>query len=452
MVKSEFIIAATSSGSGKTLLTLGILAALARRGLKVQPFKCGPDFIDPSLHKMITGRTSYNLDLFMMGEEACRNTYDRFSFQADTAVIEGVMGLFDGGASSTAALSLALALPVVLIVDVRSAAESVAAIIKGFELFNPAVRICGVICNQVGSERHKQLIRDAVATSCSSGILGFFPRHKQFSMPSRHLGLHMGDEIAFSDVQMIELAETIEESIDIDRLLSLSEKTVADCVFPIADPKCNSCDLRLAVARDNAFCFYYQENLDLFTSHGIEIVSFSPLTDARPPTGIDGIYLGGGYPELYGAQLSRNVEMRRAILDYVNAGGAVYAECGGFMYLTYQLIDLSGDVFPMAGVFPLVVKMKPKLARLGYRKVKLQQDCLLGRAGQILYGHEFHYSEVVAVKEKMEPLYELEDGRQEGFVRNRALGSYVHLHLGGTVDNIRHFAETLRSARNEEKI
>ena len=460
MIKAQFIIAATSSGSGKTLLTLGLLAALRRRGLRLAPFKCGPDFIDPSLHKMITGQTSYNLDLFMMGEEACQKTFQAYSTEAEVKVVEGVMGLFDGGKSSTAALSLALGLPVILVVDVRSAAESVAAVIKGFELYDPAVRLAAVICNQVGSPRHRQLIGDAVALSCQAEILGYFPRQAKFAMPSRHLGLHMGDEIAMTAAETAALADTVESNINLDRLLAITAVKETSTIVPARPVAVRPDGPRLAVAQDQAFCFYYQENLDLLAAAGVTIVPFSPLQDSTLPAGIAGIYLGGGYPELHAAELCGNESMRRAIHDFCQAGGIVYSECGGFMYLTDKLIDLAGQSFAMVGVFPLVVQMKPKLARLGYRQVTLRQDCLLGRAGEVLFGHEFHYSEIVGAGDEHPfgsmpaavPAYTFADGRLDGYISKRTMGSYVHLHLGGTATSARHWAEELQSERKRKNL
>ena len=228
-----FLIGGTTSGSGKTLITLGILAALAARGLAVQPFKCGPDFIDPSLHRMVTGRISSNLDLRMCGLEFCRNTFNQRLSGQDVGVVEGVMGLFDGNLSSSAALATALALPVVLVIDARSAAESVAAVLKGFELYDPSVQIKGVIFNRVGSERHIELIRGAVEKSCQARILGFFPRDSRFEIPDRHLGLHMGEESPLDGMQLAGLVSAVEKHIDLDALLSLGTSRVST---PVVSP------------------------------------------------------------------------------------------------------------------------------------------------------------------------------------------------------------------------
>jgi cobyrinic acid a,c-diamide synthase len=445
--RSEFIIGATKSGSGKTLLTLGILAALAKRKIVVQPFKCGPDFIDPTLHQMMVSRPSINLDLHMMGTEGCLASYDRYGSGAEAVVVEGVMGLFDGGIASTAALGVTLDIPVVLVVDVRSAAESIAAVIKGFELYNPDLRICGVICNQVGSKRHEKMIQDAVDQSCKSEILGFFPRNVSFELPSRHLGLHMGQEVSMDGGQVDTLVSAIEKNINIERLLQLSISSSKHANQSVLCQGKSLDKVRLAVAQDAAFCFYYRENLQILKEHGFELVYFSPLKDTKLPSGIDGIYLGGGYPELFAEQLSINIEMRRSLLKWVEGGGFVYAECGGLMYLTESLTDLSGKSFPMTGVFPVTVRMKPRFSRLGYRTVTLNDDSLLGLRGQMLFGHEFHYSEIETISDGIDRLYELEDGRKEGYRVKNVMGSYVHLHFAKTPESIRHMYTTLHKSK-----
>ena len=426
---SSFIICGTRSGSGKTTITLGILAALKRRGLTVQSFKCGPDFIDPTLHTMVTGTVSRNLDLRMAGASFCRSTFLKNSAGMDVSVIEGVMGLFDGGDSSSAALAITLSLPVVLVIDVRSAAESVAAVLKGFELFNPAVRLAGVIFNRVGSPRHRQLIEDAVVQNCSTEILGFFPRDAQFTIPERHLGLHMGDESPLDKGQVDTLASAIERYIDVDRLLQVNKVEIAGLPQP-SRFSLKKRRARLAVARDEAFCFYYQDNFDLFERAGIDCIFFSPLHDTGLPRNIDGIYLGGGYPELHAGQLCRNEAMRSQIRAWAEAGGVLYCECGGFMYMARELISLDGTRFSMAGVFPATIIMKDSLSRLGYREATLTADCMFGQSGDRLYGHEFHYSTIKEIAPEVSSAFVLQDGRKEGYMVGNALGGYVHLHFG----------------------
>ena len=466
-----FLIGGTSSGSGKTTLTLGILAALKARGLSVQPFKCGPDFIDPSLHKMVTGRISSNLDLLMCGREFCRKTFSQQLLGHDIGVVEGVMGLFDGGPSSSAALALALALPVILVIDARSAAESVAAVLKGFEVFNPDVQIKGVIFNRVGSVRHVELIRGAVELSCQARILGFFPRDIRFEIPDRHLGLHMGDEAPLNKNQLAGLIAAVEQHIDLDALLSLGAgRQLASPLLhpsltptspgrPVRSPLPPSMapaalghpwpsSLKLAVARDLPFCFYYEDNLAILEKAGFELLLFSPLKDQKLPEGMDALYLGGGYPELHAEDLSRNVAMRSAIADWARGGGVIHAECGGFMYLCEELIDLDGKAHAMAGVFPATVRMQSSLSRLGYRQPLLKMDCLWGTKGEVLHGHEFHYSVIDRMDPDVETIYQLEDGRTEGFKVGNAVGGYLHLHFGQTERNVDTFYNYIWQMQN----
>ncbi len=448
---SSCIIAAAHSGSGKTLLTIGIMAALIRRGLDVQPFKCGPDFIDPTLHQMVVGRPSRNLDLFMMGAPVCRDTFARHSQTCDVALVEGVMGLFDGAEASTASLAKVLDIPVVLIVDARSAAESAAALIKGFEIFDPHVRICGVILNQVGSDRHIELIRGAMTSNCRSKLLGAFPREKGFAMPERHLGLHMGDEHPLPEDQLDRLAAAIEKYIDIDSLLEATRGPGIMAEERIADA-CPTRKVRLAVARDAAFSFYYHDNFDIMARLGLELKFFSPLTDRSLPEGTDAVYIGGGYPELHASRLSANTSMLDSIRQWAADGGLLYCECGGLMYMAGQFSDLDGVVFPMVGVFPLKMEMQKRFSRLGYRSVELQADCFLGRQGDILFGHEFHYSSITAGEEGLDMLYTLQDSRREGFRVGNAIGSYVHLHFGRTPANVRHFYRAIVAQRRREEL
>jgi len=448
---SAFIIAATRSGSGKTLLSLGIMAALVRRGLKVGPFKCGPDFIDPTLHRLVVASDSDNLDLFMMGEECCRRIFDRNAAGVDVRVVEGVMGLFDGGEASTAALAKSLDLPVLLVVDARSAAESVAAVVKGFEVYDGTIRLCGVILNQIGSERHVALISKALATSCSTPLLGAFPRDRQFSMPERHLGLYMGEERPLSDEQLDRLAAAVEEHVDIPQLLAATgcpvpaDREAGAPAAPLAKR------LRLAVARDAAFCFYYRENLELLTAAGFDLVFFSPLSDTALPLDTAAVYLGGGYPELHAARLAANGMMKAALRQWVEEGGPLYCECGGLMYMAEELADSGGGSFPMVGIFPLKMIMRPRFSRLGYRRVRLLRDCLLGRRGSELYGHEFHYSEPAGTPPDLECVYELEDGRREGYACRNAIGSYVHLHFGRTAGALEWLYQQALSLQNMRK-
>lgn len=428
---SAILIAGTSSGSGKTTITLGLLATLRNMGLTVQPFKCGPDFIDPGLHQLACGRVSRNLDLWMMGEPQVRETFAAGAAGADISVIEGVMGMFDGQASSSAALAEALAVPLVLILDVRSAAESVAAVLKGFETLMPEVAPVAVILNRVASPRHLELVSEAIRKHCRAEILGHLPQSLDFAMPARHLGLFTGEEQPISPEALDRLAATITAQVNLKRLLELAAGAIVSTVDDLpAHQEQAAVQARIGVARDRAFCFYYEDNFDLLRVAGAELVFFSPLEDQELPAGLDGLYLGGGYPELYARELSGNLTMRQAVSDWAASGRPLYAECGGFMYLSEGIVGEDGDVLPMAGVFPVTARMQKKRASLGYREVRLERDCFFGPAGTVLRGHEFHYSIIDAMPAHIERIYAVNNESREGYRHNNVLGGYLHLHFG----------------------
>ena len=440
---SAFLLGGTASGSGKTTLTLGIMAALKARGLSVQPFKCGPDFIDPTLHKMVTGEVSSNLDLRMCGSDFCKQIFSSRLAGKNVAVVEGVMGLFDGGIASSASLAVELRLPVILVVDARSAAESVAAVVKGFEEYEKDVEIAGVIFNRVGSKRHRELIETGMQGKCASRILGFFPRDIRFEIPDRHLGLHMGEENPLDDEQLDLLVQAIEKHIDLDALLQISsypETAELPRSFARVD---NNRRVRLAVAKDQAFCFYYEDNLRILEQHGAELIFFSPLTDQVLPEGCHGVYFGGGYPELHAEKLSCNRSMLASVKKFAESGGIIYGECGGFMYLCTEIRTIDHKSFKMSSVFPFHVRMKPRLSRLGYRQPTLLQDCFLGKKKQNLHGHEFHYSELLESCEPIETVYQLDNHSNEGFIINNVIAGYIHLHFGRSYKNVQTFINCL---------
>ncbi len=455
--KQAIIIAGTHSGCGKTTVTLGAMAALSNRNIAVQPFKCGPDFIDPTLHLLMTDQVSRNLDVRMCGPEYVRQLFSTHAPSEESAgagkgasssqaisVIEGVMGLFDGGKGSAASLASLLDIPVILVVDVRSAAESVAAVVKGFETLDPQVCVAGVIFNRVGSERHLQMVTDAVKQHCQAEIIGSLPRDTSITLPSRHLGLHMGTEIELNRRRLIDL---MEEHLDLDRLLELSRKVDVQQVRSASpSPACTAESgkkVRIGVAWDEAFCFYYQDNLDMLEAAGAEIVLFSPLCDSTLPENLDGLYLGGGYPELHAATLVTNASMRAAVLAFSRSGKPVYAECGGFMYLTEAIIATDEQRYPMVGVYPVVSRMQKSLRRLGYRQVKMQTETILGSVDSCCYGHEFHYSSIDKMPAEIKRGYVLDDDRAEGYVRDNTLAGYVHLHWGRTPEAARYFVRMM---------
>ena len=456
MKKNAIIIAGTHSGCGKTTVTLGLMAALCQRKLTVQPFKCGPDFIDSTLHRLMTGQLSRNLDVRMCGADYVKQLFSRHAPANGISIIEGVMGLFDGGNGSAARLATLLDIPVILVVDVRSAAESVAAVVKGFETLDPKVRVAGVIFNRVGSERHFQMVGDAVQAHCQAKILGALPRENSISLPSRHLGLHMGTEVQLNRQRLVEL---VEQHLDLDRLLLLAGNgqnrdtaAVTDSVEkpvstePVTREDKTGKKVRLGVAWDDAFCFYYQDNLDMLEQAGAELVIFSPIKDQGLPENLDGLYFGGGYPELHGATLAANQTMRTQVQEFSRSNRPVYGECGGFMYLTRAIIDMDGRQYPMAGVYPVAARMQKRLRRLGYRQIKTETDTLLGSRAALAYGHEFHYSEIDPMPPEVERGYLLDDGRVEGYLLKNTLAGYVHLHWGRTPEVAENFVQLMRQA------
>src|SRR5713101_3719986 len=371
---SAIVVAGTHSGVGKTSVTLGLIGALRRRGLTVQPFKVGPDFIDPLHHQHASGRPPRNLDGWMLDPETNLQRFARASADAGVAVIEGVMGLFDGSdgkseRGSTAEMAKLLDIPVLLVIDASAMARSAAALIHGYTSFDPDLRVAGVILNNVAS---------------AVPILGALPRAKDLVVPERHLGLHLPHEARSEYVE--ELATLIEAHIDLDALLRSS--AIDRLPAPPATPSLPA-RARLAVARDEAFCFYYTDNLELLEQAGAELVPFSPISDPLPEN-IDGIYIGGGYPELHADKLASNKTTRDAIREFASAGGPIYAECGGLMYLAHAL-ELDGQAHPMCGVFPFSAAMPAPLA-IAY--VEITTNCGLFGSGQTARGHLFHHSAI----------------------------------------------------------
>ncbi len=430
------MVAAPWSGAGKTTITLGLLAALKARGLSVQSFKAGPDYIDPAHHARITGRPSHNLDTWMIPEAVNRRVFSEATHGCDVAVVEGVMGLFDGASGSrpegsTAHLAALLGIPVVLVVDVRSMARTAAALVAGLAGFDPSVRVAGVIWNRVGTPGHRRLLDEALESAGFPPALGALPREAGLAVPERHLGLVTPDDAGLGPEWAERLAATVEAHVDLDELLRRTPFRRAGSGAPrrAGRPVRHR---RIAVARDAAFCFYYEENLRVLRRGGAEILWFAPLEGDRVPPDVHGVYLGGGYPEVHARRLARN----RAFLDDLRAlhdrGVPIYAECGGFMALCTELEDLEGRVHPMAGVFRARVRMRRTRFRLGYREVEVTG--VDGLAGLRARGHEFHYSELVAPPRGAQAAYRVRDARgeplgTEGYRVGTALGSYIHLHF-----------------------
>lgn len=452
-VQRVLVLAGTSSGAGKTTVTLGLLEALRRRGVVVQPFKVGPDFIDPGLHEVAAGRRSYNLDGWMCGREHVLETVARRAADADLALVEGVMGCFDGvdGVSedgSTAQVAKWLGAPVVLVVDARAQSRSAAATVLGFERYDPDLNLAGVIFNRVGGELHAQWLAEAVRAACRARPLGALQRDETITLPERHLGLVTAVEGVLTPERRQRLADMCETSIDLDALQALATplRTPRQVSPPGASPPL----ARIGVARDPAFQFYYADNLDLLRAAGAELVFWSPLVDRELPD-VDGLYFGGGYPELHAVALAANVGLRTAVRDFGESGRPIYAECGGLMYLAVALEDLQGEVCPMVGLLPATVRMRPRRMTLGYTEVQFAADTPVGPAGAIARGHEFHYSTIDPVPEWVPRAWRLDrrrgGSRSEGYLIRQVLMSYVHLHFASNPTLVTSLVQACQRAR-----
>jgi cobyrinic acid a,c-diamide synthase len=453
-----FVLAGTHSGCGKTTVTLGLLAALRRKGLSVQPFKAGPDFIDSGIHRLAAGRTSRNLDVWMCGDAYVRDCFQRHAVPADISIVEGVMGLYDGN-PGTARLAETLDIPVVLVVDAYGMAESAAPLVQGFRDWGTGrgdcrVTIKGVIFNRVASESHYRRLAQSVK---AVDVLGYLPRDAHFHIPHRHLGLLVAEEAPMSDAEIEELAETVTRHIDLSAVLDLSLRGNPASQAPLRGPAVPvrpDRTARIAIASDKAFCFYYPDNIELLDEEGCEAIFFSPLSDSRLPDDIDAVYIGGGYPELYAGRLSANTTMRASIKDWAESGRPLYAECGGLVYLSRSIADFDHRPFKMAAVFPFETSMTEKRAYLGYREIILKDTCILGRAGESMRGHEFHYSKITEGQHTgTRPAYDVKNSAgnalaPEGHLYRNTLASYIHIHFGSNPATARSFIDFIRQGRD----
>jgi len=453
------LVSGTASGVGKTTVALAIMAGLRRRGLAVQPFKCGPDFLDTGHHTRICSRAARNLDTWMLSGEANRSVLRNAARGADVIVAEGMMGLFDGKNGSTeigssAEIAKLLKLPVVLVVDAAKSARSVAAVVLGFEMFDADLRLAGVILNRVASERHYEMVREAIESSCTTKILGWLPLEPAIAIPERHLGLQGAAEQAVDSTEAAidAFAALAANHLNLDGLLELECGLEMAGVEPERVTASASVDtVRLGVPSDHAFSFYYEDNLDLLREQGAEIVWFSPMTDASLPSGLDALYLGGGYPELHAKQLSGNRRILEEVRTFAASGRPVYAECGGMLYLSQSLRADEGS-YAMAGVLPLSMQMTNKLVQFGYVTVEFIEDCLLGRKGTVVRGHSFHHTRI-ASQGNVATSYHLQysmSGKEEleGFRQDNVLASYIHVHFRANPAVAENFVAAIRQARS----
>lgn len=423
------VIAGTHSGCGKTTVTLGLLSALKKKGMKVQPFKAGPDFIDAGLHTFITGVPSRNLDLWMCGEQGVKECFSKHTADVDIAVVEGVMGMYDGP-YSTAALAEILHLPVLLVVDAYGMAESAGAVVKGFTEYGKVRNVSGVIFNRVSSAAHFGMLKSAVP---DTPVFGYLPKDSDIMIPERHLGLMTAQENPVTRQSLDTLGDLVIKHIDVDGIIDTTGNKSHKPSMPesVSKSRIDKHKIRIALAYDKAFCFYYEDNLEILREAGAEIIQFSPLSDEHVPDA-DVLYIGGGYPEMHAQALSDNESMLGSIRSWVNADKPVYAECGGMMYLSKGIYDFDNRFHRMVAVMPFETKMERSRLHLGYREIILKRDCILGKKGDRLRGQEFHYSKRMNVipDAQLKTCYTLMPGNtEEGYCVKGVLASYVHVHF-----------------------
>ncbi|GAP94907.1 cobyrinate a,c-diamide synthase [Leptolyngbya sp. NIES-2104] len=434
-----FVIAGERSGAGKTTITLALLAALKRRGIQVRSFKVGPDYIDPMFHRHVTGQACYNLDPMLTSEDYVQQCFRERS--GNCAIVEGVMGLFDGAAgkkdfSSTAHVARLLDLPILLVVDCSRLSNSVAAIVHGYRSFDSRLKFAGVVLNRVGSDRHLELLKAALE---DVPILGVLRRQDAIEIPDRHLGLVPTDELPGLNELIDRLAGLGETGFDWSKISALLSSSSRDAINRVSTTVIGNTDRpRIAIARDAAFNFYYQDNLDLLEQSGASLIEWSPLNDPFPDH-IDGLYLGGGFPEMFAATLSENQTTRKAIQTAIRSGMPTYAECGGLMYLSENIVDFSGDTFPMVGAIPTTTVMRSRLT-LGYRHGIALENSPIVTQNTIVHGHEFHRSSTTTPPDQ--PLFQFKETDQfDGWCSSNLHASYLHLHWGATPEIPKRFVE-----------
>lgn len=453
----QFMLAGVSSGVGKTTMTLAVLKALSNLGYQVQPYKVGPDYIDTAYHSRITGRSSRNLDSFMVSDSAALAwSYGKWHQAVDVAVVEGVMGLFDGlgtdrDCASSADVAKKLGIPVILVIDGKATSTSAAAMVHGFTSFDPELSLAGVLVNRVASEGHYQLIKGAIERYTSVPVFGYLPKEAGLELPSRHLGLIPDVELSGLEEQFERLGQLAQEHIDFKELLARVDLPEQEVALPFTIK--SYAPLNLAYAMDEAFHFYYEDNLDFLRQLGVNLIPFSPLKDKELPKA-DAYYFGGGFPEIYAQQLMANASFRASALDAHQAGCPIYAECGGLMYLG-RALRIDGRDYDMVGIFDGLSVMTKRLKRFGYCQAEMKEDSLFGPKGTLVRGHEFHHSEFETEEVPVMNLEKKRDGQvvaqwQGGYQKKRTLASYLHVHFYQNQDLIHHWLTYIKEAKKDD--
>jgi cobyrinic acid a,c-diamide synthase len=451
------LVSGTHSGAGKTTATAAMIRGLRKAGLRVQPFKLGPDFIDGAYLAEAAGRPAVNLDLWMMGTDGVRNSLRRWSNKADIAVIEAVGALYDGAdggeRGSAAEMAKLLGIPVVLVLDVWGMTRTASAVIRGMREFDPAVRIGACVLNRVGSDAHREMVEAAMTTELRQLLVGAINHDDSLLIPERHLGLLTAAENR-DDTKLREVAQLrAANGLDLSRLAALAEaggQPSAHALGEVSSVMVSSPRARLAIARDAAFCFYYEDNLRLLAEAGFELVPFRPTSDPGLPEGIDAVYIGGGYPESFATELAANTTLSAELRRRSTEGLPIYAECGGLLYLGRSLTGFDGERHPMSAVLDLDTIMDPTHLAISYVEARTQVGSPLGDAGTVVRGQEFHQSRIV--RSRLQPnLFGLTtsrgEERRDGFLRRNVAASYVHLHFASCPVAARNFVACAVAAK-----
>jgi len=462
MKTPKLMIAGTHSGVGKTTVTMGLLKALSNK-MKVQPYKVGPDYIDPAYHSFITGRKCRNLDSFMLDDEVIKYLFQKNMSNADIGILEGVMGLFDGleiksDIGSSSHVAKILNCPVLLVVDGGGTSKSLAATIKGFQDFDKDLKIEGIIINNISSKGHYDLLKEIVEFHTTAKCYGYLPKNLNVSLPSRHLGLVPSYEMDDLKNKLDILESNINETIDIDGIINLANRFNEPVNSSYIINYNSNEKIKIVVAYDKAFNFYYEDNLELLKELGGEIEFFSPLTDKELPKDIDFLYLGGGFPEVFAEELSNNYDMKKDILLNLEKGIPYFAECGGLMYLNDSIYDFDGNCYKMVGWFNGNSTMTKRLKRFGYKELTLMKDCVLGLEGEKIKVHEFHRSETeIPDCNKVYSLEKVRDGKivssyNCGYEKGNGIAGYPHLHFYSNINFAYSIIKTATNYKNNKKI
>lgn len=457
----RLLFAATTSGTGKTTICCGIMRALKNRNIKVQPYKVGPDYIDIEYHALASGIKSRNLDEFMLPSEEIKYLFAKNAENKDINIVEGVMGLYDGLSDrydfcSSASMAKLLDIPTILIIDGKAMAGSAGALVLGFKNLDKDVKIAGVIANNVSSDSHFNIIKNAVEKYAGVKVIGRIPKDEKFSLSSRHLGLTPSVEVEDLDKKMDYIASVVEKYIDLDQLLEIANSESIQYDKNRRESIKNITNVKLALAYDKAFNFYYQDSLDLLEEMGVELVKFSPIKDKKIPENVQGIFLGGGFPEVFAKEISENKELLQDIKQKSLNNMPIYAECGGLMYLGKELESTDGNFYEMSGILDGKSIMSKRLQRFGYCTGTAQDQTTITNIGEEVNGHEFHYSDFITDENTIYTMQKtLSDGSLKkwngGYRKNNTFGTYLHTHFAGNYKIALNFIKNMEEYRNTEK-